>query len=62
MIEIEDDMKEPGTIIGKFRKALLSKRITRPSLVGVSKKLQSKRKKLKKIRKIWKINNYEINL
>ena len=63
MIEIEDDTKEPGTIIQEIQKGFTIKdRLLRPSLVGVSKKLQQKRKKLKKISKILKINNYEINL
>ena len=63
MMEIEDDTKEPGTIIQEIQKGFTIKdRLLRPSLVGVSKKLQKKRKKLKKIKKIQKINNYEINL
>ena len=39
MIEIEDDTKEPGTIIQEIQKGFTIKdRLLRPSLVGVSKK------------------------
>jgi molecular chaperone GrpE len=39
MMEIEDDQKEPGTIIQEIQKGFLMKdRLLRPSLVGVSKK------------------------
>ena len=39
MIEIEDDSKDPGTIIQEIQKGFLMKdRLLRPSLVGVSKK------------------------
>ena len=39
MIEIEDDTKEPGTIIQEIQKGYMMKdRLLRPSLVGVSKK------------------------
>ena len=41
MIEIEDDQKEPGTIIQEIQKGFTIKdRLLRPSLVGVSKKTQ----------------------
>ena len=41
MIEIEDDQKEPGTIIQEIQKGFMIKdRLLRPSLVGVSKKIQ----------------------
>ena len=44
MIEIEDDTKEPGTIIQEIQKGFTIKdRLLRPSLVGVSKKVYSKR-------------------
>ena len=63
MMEIEDDTKEPGTIIQEIQKGFTIKdRLLRPSLVGVSKKVTKKKKKLRKIKKIQKINNYEINL
>jgi len=39
MIEIEDDLKEPGTIVQEVQKGFMIKdRLLRPSLVGVSKK------------------------
>ena len=39
MMEIEDDQKEPGTIIQEVQKGFMIKdRLLRPSLVGVSKK------------------------
>lgn len=41
MMEIEDDTKEPGTIIQEIQKGFTMKdRLLRPSLVGVSKKKQ----------------------
>ncbi|RPG06651.1 MAG: nucleotide exchange factor GrpE [Pelagibacteraceae bacterium TMED267] len=43
MMEIEDDQKEPGTIIQEIQKGFTIKdRLLRPSLVGVSKKIQNK--------------------
>ena len=46
MIEIEDDQKEPGTIIQEIQKGFTIKdRLLRPSLVGVSKKTQNEDKK-----------------
>ena len=46
MIEIEDDKKEPGTIIQEIQKGFTIKdRLLRPSLVGVSKKSADKDKK-----------------
>ncbi len=43
MIEIEDDQKEPGTIVQEIQKGFTIKdRLLRPSLVGVSKKSESK--------------------
>ena len=43
MMEIEDDTKEPGTIIQEIQKGFTIKdRLLRPSLVGVSKKTQEK--------------------
>ena len=45
MIEIEDDQKEPGTIIQEIQKGFTIKdRLLRPSLVGVSKKAENKDK------------------
>ena len=41
MMEIEDDQKEPGTIIQEVQKGFMIKdRLLRPSLVGVSKKIE----------------------
>ena len=41
MIEIDDDTKEPGTIIQEIQKGFTIKdRLLRPSLVGVSKKVE----------------------
>jgi len=46
MMEIEDDTKEPGTIVQEIQKGFMMKdRLLRPSLVGVSKK---KAKEVKK--------------
>ena len=46
MIEIEDDQKEPGTIVQEIQKGFTIKdRLLRPSLVGVSKKIEAKDKK-----------------
>ena len=45
MIEIEDDQKEPGTIVQEIQKGFTIKdRLLRPSLVGVSKKTEDKAK------------------
>jgi len=46
MMEIEDDSKEPGTIIQEIQKGFTIKdRLLRPSLVGVSKKVSKKDEK-----------------
>ena len=46
MMEIEDDTKEPGTIIQEIQKGFTIKdRLLRPSLVGVSKKVTKKEEK-----------------
>ena len=43
MMEIEEDTKEPGTIIQEIQKGFTIKdRLLRPSLVGVAKKTQKK--------------------
>jgi len=48
MMEIEDDTKEPGTIIQEIQKGFTIKdRLLRPSLVGVSKKVLKKDEKTK---------------
>ena len=46
MMEIEDDTKEPGTIIQEIQKGFMIKdRLLRPSLVGVAKKTTNKTEK-----------------
>ena len=46
MIEIDDELKEPGTIIQEIQKGFIIKdRLLRPSLVGVSKKPENKAEK-----------------
>jgi molecular chaperone GrpE len=48
MMEIEDDKKEPGTIVQEVQKGFMIKeRLLRPSLVGVSKKTVNKDDKTK---------------
>jgi len=43
MMEIDDDQKEPGTIVQEIQKGFMMKdRLLRPSLVGVSKKTVNK--------------------
>jgi molecular chaperone GrpE len=49
MMEIEDDQKEPGTIVQEVQKGFMIKdRLLRPSLVGVSKKTEIKDDKSEK--------------
>jgi len=61
MMEIEDNSKEPGTIVQEIQKGFLMKdRLLRPSLVGVSKKevredLKKAEKPQKNEEKQWKI-------
>ena len=61
MMEIEDNSKEPGTIVQEIQKGFLMKdRLLRPSLVGVSKKevredLKEAEKPQKNEEKQWKI-------
>tara|TARA_B100000575_G_scaffold176979_1_gene141906 strand:+ start:2156 stop:2527 length:372 start_codon:yes stop_codon:yes gene_type:complete len=46
MMEIEDENKEPGTIIQEIQKGFMFKdRLLRPSLVGVAKKVTLKEEK-----------------
>ena len=53
MMEIEDDTKEPGTIIQEIQKGFTIKdRLLRPSLVGVSKKTVKKDENSEKTAKI----------
>ena len=43
MMEIDDDQKEPGTIVQEIQKGFMMKdRLLRPSLVGVSRKTENK--------------------
>ena len=56
MIEIENDQKEPGTILQEIQKGFMMKeRLLRPALVGVSKK--SEKKDEKDAENIEKSNN-----
>ena len=49
MMEIEDDNKEPGTIVQEIQKGFKMKdRLLRPSLVAVSKKTEKSEEKTKK--------------
>ncbi len=49
MMEIEDDNKEPGTIVQEIQKGFIMKdRLLRPSLVGVSKKTKKNDEEIKK--------------
>ena len=49
MMEIDDDNKEPGTIVQEIQKGFTIKdRLLRPSLVGVSKKTSNKQEKPEK--------------
>ena len=46
MMEVDDDQKEPGTIVQEIQKGFMMKdRLLRPSLVGVSKKTDQKKEK-----------------
>jgi molecular chaperone GrpE len=46
MMEIEDDQKEPGSIVQEIQKGFMMKdRLLRPSLVGVSKKTEKEEEK-----------------
>jgi molecular chaperone GrpE len=46
MMEVEDDQKEPGTIVQEVQRGFMIKdRLLRPSLVGVSKKTEKKDEK-----------------
>ena len=46
MIEVENNTKEPGTVVQEIQKGYLMKdRLLRPSLVGVAKKREEKEKK-----------------
>ena len=52
MMEVEDDEKEPGTIVQEIQKGFMMKdRLLRPSLVAVSKKTNKKDENLKQNQK-----------
>ena len=52
MMEIENDQKEPGTIIQEIQKGFIMKdRLLRPALVGVTKKFEKKKNDAKKDKK-----------
>ena len=52
MMEVEDDNKEPGTVVQEIQKGFMMKdRLLRPSLVAVSKKPNKKDQKLKENQK-----------
>ena len=52
MMEVEDDKKEPGTVVQEIQKGFMMKdRLLRPSLVAVSKKPNKKDQKLKENQK-----------
>ena len=46
MLEVENNTKEPGTIVQEIQKGYMMKnRLLRPSLVGVAKKISEKEEK-----------------
>ena len=52
MLEIEDNNKEPGTVVQEIQKGFMMKdRLLRPSLVAVSKKTTESEKKTEKSEK-----------
>ena len=49
MLELEDNTKEPATVVQEMQKGYMMKnRLLRPSLVGVTKKIEEKEEKAKK--------------
>ena len=51
MLEVDNDQKEPGTIVQEIQKGFMMKdRLLRPSLVGVSKKTENKEEKSDEIK------------
>ena len=49
MMEVEDDAKDPGTIVQEIQKGFMMKdRLLRPALVCVSKKIQKSAENLEK--------------
>ena len=56
MMEIENDQKEPGTIIQEIQKGFMMKdRLLRPALVAVAKKFEKKKNDTEKDKKMSKI-------
>ena len=52
MLEVENDQKEPGTIIQEIQKGFMMKdRLLRPALVGVAKKFEKNKNDVKKDKK-----------
>ena len=52
MMEVEDDKKEPGTVVQEIQKGFMMKdRLLRPSLVAVSKKTNKNDENLKQNQK-----------
>ena len=46
MLEVEDNTKDPGTVVQEIQKGYMMKeRLLRPSLVGVAKKIEEKGQK-----------------
>ena len=46
MLEVENNTKEPGTVVQEIQKGYMMKnRLLRPSLVGVAKKREEKEEK-----------------
>ena len=63
MMEIDDDQKEPGTIIQEIQKGFTIKdRLLRPSLVGVSKKTEKKDPNTEENKENFESNNENTNL
>ena len=62
MMEVEDDTKEPGTIVQEIQKGFMMKdRLLRPSFSwSFKKKKEKKKKKIKKMKKTSK-NNQNLN-
>jgi len=48
MLEVENNTKQPGTVIQEIQKGYMMKdRLLRPSLVGITKKIEKKDEKTK---------------
>tara|TARA_B100001123_G_scaffold251438_1_gene280569 strand:- start:132 stop:773 length:642 start_codon:yes stop_codon:yes gene_type:complete len=63
MMEVEDNNKEPGTVVQEIQKGFMMKdRLLRPSLVAVSKKSGEKDENLKQNKKARKINQNLIKI